>query len=119
MVDYRTAQPELKSNGLEVDRLTVVGLLAEKAVKICRTKRVGASALSAAHLPDTVSMNLGRRRIVEVKCHSDDKALAVVIVKAVRAKLSGLNLEMVDAVGTGYTPHCHSGWNQGNHLWTA
>ena len=99
MVDYRTAEPKLKSHGLEVVGLTVVGLLADQAVKICRTKRVGASALSAAHLPDTVSMNLdGRRRNVEVKCHSDDKASAVAVVKAVRAKMSGLDLEMVDAV---------------------
>jgi hypothetical protein len=99
VVDYRTANPKLKSNGLEVGRLTVVGLLAEKAVKLCRTKRVGASALSPEHLPDSVGMNLdGRRQNLEVKCHPDDKILAIAVVKAVRVKMGGLNLELVDSL---------------------
>ena len=98
-MDYRTARPKLKNNGLEVNRLTVVGLLVEKAPKICRSKRVGASALSAEHLPDVLCMSIdGMRGNQEIRCFADDKALAVSVSRAVRTKMHSLGLEMVEAL---------------------
>jgi hypothetical protein len=98
-LDYRTARPKLKSNGIDVTRLTVVGLLAEKAIKICRSKRVGKIALCEKHLPDAVTMTLdGKRGTPEVMCHPDDKVLAVAVAKAVRQKMHSLGLEMVQAL---------------------
>jgi len=98
-LDYRAARPRLKSNRIVVGRLTVVGLLAEKAIKICRSKKVGIRALGERHLPDEVEMTLdGMRGTPKVKCHPDDKVLAVKVAKAIRQKMHFLGVEMVDAV---------------------
>ena len=98
-LDYRTVRPKLKSNRIAVERLTVVGLLAEKALKICRSKRLGIIALCEKHLPDVVEMTLdGMRGTPQVKCYPNDKVLAVKVAKAIRQKLHSLGVEMVNAL---------------------
>ena len=97
--DYR--KDELYINGLQVRRLTMVGLLAEQVPGIAREKKVGASGVSSEHLPDFLKVSLdGFSREKTVRCDGGDKTLAVEVAKAVRSRLCGgkLELDLVDSV---------------------
>ena len=98
-MDYRDAKPKLQNNGLDVERLTVVGLLAGQVPTIGRSTRLGASALSIDYLPDVLYMSIaGMRGNQAIKCHPDEQALAVFISRAVRATVRSLGLELVEAL---------------------
>ena len=95
-LDYR--EKKLYINRLPVESLTMVGLLAELVPKLAREKELGASGVSAEHLPDFLCVTLdgffNQRR---VRCHGDDRTLAVEVARAVRVRLCGgkLGLDMV------------------------
>lgn len=99
LLDYR--KDELYINGLQVRRLTMVGLLAENVPGIAREKKVGASGVSSEHLPDFLKVSLdGFSGQKSVRCDGGDKTLAVEVAKAVRGRLCGgkLELDLVDSV---------------------
>ena len=90
-VDYQ--RRPLKAGGALVDSFCVSCLLAEDA--LCASLKYGNSALAAKHLKmENVSMTLDGLGVRPVKVHEENRLLAVVIAKRVRADLwaHGLNL---------------------------
>ena len=96
-INYR--EEDLEINGLEVEQLTVVGVLVERAMKIARDKGLSLSGLEPRDLPGSVELKLdGYRDAKPVCCFEDDRELALKIARALRFKLSRLGLQLVQAL---------------------
>ena len=96
-INYR--EEHLEINKLEVEQLTVVGVLVEQAMKIARDKGVSLSGLEPRDLPGSVELKLdGYRGAKAVCCFEDDRELALKIARAVRFRLSRLGLQLVQAL---------------------
>jgi hypothetical protein len=97
-LDYKV-KPALQINEIDVESLTVVGLLVEKFLKKATSKYVSPAALSERDLPACVCMDLdGRVPGRRVMCYDEDRALACVVGKAILVKLLNSGMQMTDAI---------------------
>ena len=97
--DY--AKDKLYINGLQVSRLTMTGLLAERVTGVGRDKEIGSSGISPADLPSFLEVSLdGFRMPRKVCCGIADRTLAVEVARVVRSRLCGgrLGLDMVSSM---------------------
>ena len=112
ILDFR--KEKLCINGLQIGRLTMAGLLAERVPNIARQKLVGYSGISGEHLPAFLDLTLdgfeGNRK---VRCDILDSMLAVSVAKTVRSRLcrGRLGLDIVDAM----IPVCRRNKKVGEH----
>ena len=98
VLDYKAARPKLFINKVEVGSLTMVGLLAERIPNIAKNKAIAWQGVNEGDLPDHLAVSLDGRGVCKVGLYSADKTLSLTVAKAVRAKLSGVGLELQETL---------------------
>ena len=83
-------------NGLKVESLTMVGLLAEQVPQIARERLINWRAMVEDDLPDYLCVSLdGWHGARKVAVQLSDKSLALGVSRGVRTKLQDVGLRVV------------------------
>ena len=88
-------QVSLFKDGRVVDSFRMTGVVVEIALK--KSKLVGATALRPEHLPDQITLRLDGRGEKDIMVFEENRILAVVVAKALRAKLHTQGFEIQGA----------------------